>query len=178
MNTMKLSFNEKIMLDSLLYEASKSEEIQQSKKTSRLIFAGMIAVIGLFLMIFNLVLGGSIFLVGGLFFLIYPKYAGYYYKKFYTTVAQGEQFKSSDNNTYDVEFNKEYILMKNTQLEAKHHTDHFEWLSETKENFFIKLNSGSYLIFPKQQVPDIEWLRNYFKEIKIPYHTELDWKWS
>lgn len=182
MNTMKLSFNEKIMLDSLLYEASKSDEVKQSKKVSGYLFGGMIAVIGLFLMFFEPVLGGAILLVGGLFYLIYPKFASRYYKKYYTNIALGDQYKSSEANTFTVEFNKDSILIKNAQLEAKHSVTHFEQISETAENFFIKMNSGSYLIFPKAQVPDLVWLKKYFHEIctdqNILYHEELNWKWE
>ncbi|MCS4304056.1 hypothetical protein [Chryseobacterium sp. BIGb0232] len=182
MNTMTLSFNEKIMLDSLLYEASKSDEVKQSKKVSGYVFAGMIAVIGLLMMFFEPILGIAILIVGGLFYLIYPKFASRYYKRYYTTIALGDQYKSSEANTFNVEFNKEYILIKNTQLEAKHSITHFEWISETGENFFIKMNAGNYLIFPKAQVSDPVWLKNYFHSIcaeqNIPYHEELTWKWE
>lgn len=182
MNTMTLSFNEKIMLDSLLYEASKSEEVKQSKKISGYVFAGVIAIIGLLMMFFEPLLGGAILLVGGLFYLIYPKFASHYYKRYYTTIALGDQYKSRESNTFEVEFNKEFILMKNNQLEAKHSVSNFEWVSETMENFFIKVNTGSYLIFPKTQVHDLMELKNYFHSIctdqKIPYHEELNWKWE
>lgn len=179
---MTLSFNEKTMLDSLLYEASKSDEIKQSKKVSGYVFAGMIVVIGLLMMLLEPILGVIILFMGGLFYLIYPKFASRYYKRYYTTIALGEQYKSSEANTFDVEFNKEYILIKNTQLEVKHSITHFEWISETGENFFIKMNAGSYLIFPKKQVHDLTGLKNYFHEIcggqKISYHEELNWEWK
>ncbi|WP_250254286.1 hypothetical protein [Chryseobacterium sp. Marseille-Q3244] len=182
MNRMTLSFNEKTMLDSLLYEASKSDEVKQSKRVSGYVFAGMIAVIGLFMMLFEPILGVAILIVGGLFYLIYPKFASRYYKRYYTTIALGEQYKSSEANTFDVEFNKEYILIKNAQLEVKHAIAHFEWISETGENFFINMNAGNYLIFPKKQVHNLIELKNYFHEIcsdqKIPYHEELNWEWK
>ncbi|RKE88819.1 hypothetical protein BXY58_0946 [Epilithonimonas arachidiradicis] len=48
METLKLTVNEKDTLDSILYYASKSEQIKKGRRNSRLIFIGVIILLSIF----------------------------------------------------------------------------------------------------------------------------------
>lgn len=182
MENISLIINEKVLLDAMLYTVSKSEQFKKSRKTARLIFAAIILLIGAILTFFSRLIGIATFITGGIVFIFFPKYLAFYYQRYFARVLKSKEYTSRLGQLYDISFGEEYIEMKNPQTVIKHSFGNFEYITETSENFFIKLKAGDFLIYPKAQLKDNNSIKTYFKNVctnlNIAYYEEYDWKWS
>lgn len=81
-----------------------------------------------------------------------------------------------------ITLNENFIEIKNSQSETKYLPENFEYISETRDNFFIKLKSGIFLTFAKNQIKNQEALRNYFQQrcekSSIAYIDDQNWTWK
>lgn len=81
MENLKLTITEDATLDSLLYYASKSEEISNSRKKSRLIFAGIMSLLSVLFLMFNPLVSLLFLVIGGLITIFFSQYLKWYYKR-------------------------------------------------------------------------------------------------
>ncbi len=182
MNEITLVFTEKNILDNLLYTASKSDQLKKSRKTGRLLFAVFIVLFSLILLAINKLIAGLTFVVGIIIFLLFPQYLKLYYKKYLIKTSKSGENKKLVNLEYKITLKDDCIESKNTMGESKYLHNGFEYISETEENIFIKLNTPMFLVFPKNQIDNIEELKNYFEAIcnkhNIEYIDEKNWVWK
>ncbi|WP_425321070.1 YcxB family protein [Epilithonimonas arachidiradicis] len=79
-------------------------------------------------------------------------------------------------------FNEDNIEVINSKAETKYLHQNFDYISETHDNFFIKLKTISMLTFPKNQIENSNELRDYFQklcaQIKIEYIDDKNWTWK
>lgn len=182
MENIRLTLNEKVLLDAMLYQASKSDQLKKSRKTARMLFAVIIVLAGGLLMYSWPLIGLMVLIIGAVFFIFFPKYLAFYYKRYMARAVKSSDYKNRVGQFYDISFGDEYMEIKNDQMEAKYYFSNFEYITETSEHFFIKLKGADFLIFPKAQIQAYPALKTFFKNIctnqGIAYCEEYDWQWS
>lgn len=183
MNKIKFTFTEKIYLDVLLYNMSKSKIFKNSRKTSLYLLCSIMFLLGLLFIILKNPFISIFFIVLGLvIFMLFPKYLGFYYKRFFSNMVKSEEYRNRVRQFFEAGFYENSIEMKNESVEVKHNINSFEYITETSDYFYIKLNIGDFLIFPKEQIPNIEIFKNYLNHIciihNLNYEQEMNWKWK
>lgn len=182
METLKLTVNEKDTLDSILYYASKSEQIKKARRNSRLIFIGIIILLSILFLAFDKSISIAFIVVGVIGYIFFPQYLKWYYKKHFSKTIQAHEYRSLVGLENSIIFNEDNIEVKNSKAETKYLHQNFDYISETHDNFFIKLKTISILTFPKNQIKNSNALRDYFQklcaQIKIEYIDDKNWTWK
>ncbi|KPH13381.1 YcxB family protein [Chryseobacterium sp. ERMR1:04] len=182
MNEIILTLTEKNILDSLLYSASKSDPLKKSRKTGRILFGAIFLLLTLIFLFLNKFIAGVTFVVASITFFLFPQYLRIYYRKYFTKLSKSEENKKLIGLEYRVTFKDNYLETKNTYGESKFFYSNFEYISETKENFFIKLKTQIIIMFPKSQIENINELKSYFQEVcsrdQIEYINDENWVWK
>ena len=177
-----LILTEKNILDSLLYSVTKSNQFKKSRKTGRLLFGAIFLLLTLIFLVLNKFIAGLTFVVGVIIFVLFPQYLKIYYKKHFTKLSKSNENKKLLGLEYRITFKEEYIEIRSLIGESKLLYNSFDYISETKENIFIKLKTAVLLTFPKNQINNISELKNYFETIcaqyKIEYLDDENWTWK
>lgn len=182
MDKIKFTLTEKAFIDVLLYSISLSDNFKKSRKTSKFLLCSIMLLLGLLFISFDKIISIVFFTISLLAFLFLQKYLRLYYKKYFTNLVKSEEYRNRIGQSYETTFSDDFIEMKNESVEVKHNIKSFQYISETSEYFYIKLNIGDFLIFPKQQIPNIELFKDYLNHIcinhNLNYEQEMDWKWK
>lgn len=145
-----LTLTEKNILDNLLYSVSKSQQFKKSRKTGRLLFGAIYLLLSLIFLVFNKFIAGLTFVAGTILFIFFPLYLKIYYKKYFTKLSKSSENQKLLGLEHKIAFNEDSMEIKTSLGESKINQDNFENISETQENFFIKLKTGTWLTFSKK----------------------------
>jgi hypothetical protein len=182
MECIRLTLNENVLLEAMLFHASKSQQLKKSRKTGRMLFAAIMIMLGGLLLYFSRLIGVTILIVGTIVFILFPKYLAWYYRLMMSKAIKNGDLKKRVGQSYDINFDQEYLEIKNPQVEVKHYYSNFENITETNSYFYVKIEGAEFLIFPKAQIPDHSSLKAFFENLcrhqKIAYYEEYNWKWS
>jgi ABC-type multidrug transport system fused ATPase/permease subunit len=164
-----------------LFVASKSERIKKKRLRSRIIVPLIYVVLGLYFLVqSNVLLAIIIFIIGILWFFVYPIWERRHYIKHYKGLIK-ENYKDSLGIIATLEFDNDYILAKDTGSESKILTTEIEDICEIPTTVFVRLKGGQSLILPKDKIANFESLKSRLKELanhlKIKYNTDEKWEW-
>lgn len=144
-----------------LFASTKSETSKRSKKRARNRVPIIYMVLGTILLIFaDMTIAIVFYLIGILWYLLYPNWIKRRYVKHYTKYVE-ENFKNRFETPIKVNFPENYELIETTDIEgeSKFKTSEIEKIFDIKRFIYIKMNSGSYLIIPKYKIVNIDKLR-------------------
>lgn len=165
-----------------LFVASKSDRIKKKRKRNKVILPLIYIAFGiLFLFQDKVSLAILFYIIGLLWFFIYPIYERRHYVKHYKGFIK-ENYKDRLGRTATLEFNNEYILAKDSGSESKVLTTELEEMCEIPTTIFLRLKGGHSFILPKDKITDFDKVKARLKEIadhlKIKYNTDEKWEWK
>lgn len=168
---------EKDLLEFQIYTASKSERINRKKKAGRIIMT----IVALFLVLnfysaSNTAMTIYFSIVAVAIWVFYPRYFKWRYTKMYSNFII-ENYSSRVDKTEFVEIHKDHIFVKDNTGEGKVELSDIESIIETENSLFVKFSMGTALVMPKDQVSNYTEILDYYKNIKVPYIDETNWKW-
>ncbi|MGJ1348483.1 YcxB family protein [Sphingobacterium siyangense] len=182
MKILQLISTEKDQLNVLLYHASRSENVRKSRRNSQLIFGTIMLLLSLLFAVFERRMGIMFFTLSTIAFIFFPVYLGWYYKRNFTKLIKSNEYRAQVGIQYNITFEQQSVLVQSPQGETRYLCDNFDYISETRDSFYIRLKTGALLIFPKNQIIKIRELKNYFKTIcsayRINFIDDNRWYWK
>ena len=108
--------------------------------------------------------------------LFYPRFFKWKYKKHYAAYIK-ENYAERFGLTETLEINNESLFSKNKTGEGKIHLSEIKKIDETGKHFFLKLSTGVSLLIPKNELTNVNEVRNKFEEFGLKLNNEIHWKW-
>lgn len=181
---MDLSFRlkEEDYLQFQLYIASKSKRIQKKRKKSWILVSlSMFVLSALFYVSENPFLFKYFIAFGIITIIFYPFHTRREYKKHYENFIK-ENYGSRLKITSDIVLQDDRIAAKDENIEAPIMISEMEKIIEISTHIFIQLKHGITIIFPLNQIDDIESLKHILQQWSnaphITYVIEKNWKWK
>ena len=178
---MKITYilNNLDFLEYQLYSSSKSELIKKKRLRSRYLVFVVYIFIGLFVTYVydNNIAGGIVGSFGILWFVFYPKYAKWNYKRHFKKQVE-ENYKNRINKPVEIDFAENSLNVIDFTSESKINGTELKELIETKEHFFIKLTTDLSLIVPKHSIGNQTTFKKHVTELGAEYVDELNWEWK
>ena len=180
--TIDYKIDENDFLTHQLFLASKSYRIKKKRQRSKIIVPLIYFVFGfLFLIESNFSLIIIFFIIGLLWFFIYPLWERRHYINHYKGFIK-ENYKNRLGRIATLEFGNDFILAKDNGSESKVLTTELEEISEIPSTIFIRLKSGQSFILPKDKIININIVKTRLKELanylKINYEIDETWEWK
>ncbi len=167
-------------LEYQLYVSSKSESHKKSRNKSRIIVPIIYVILGLILLLIDkTIVAIAFFLFSLLWFLFYPFYSKYRYKKHFETHIK-ESYKNRIGKKVKLNFdsNSDFVETSDLGSQSKIMDSEFKKLIELKEHFFLKLKSDMSIIIPKRAIPDQDMFKKLFLDINLEYIDDSNWEWK
>lgn len=166
-------------LEYQLYTSSKSQLHKKKRFRSRVSIPILYFLIGLFLSYQNndITLVFVFSIVSILWFLFYPMYSKWRYKKYFLKYIK-ENYKKRINKEVELIFKGNHIYGKDVSSETKINSSEIKELIEIKSHFFIKFKTDISLIIPKHCIQNQEEFKKIFSDLKVGYINEITWKWK
>lgn len=180
--TVDYRIDENDFLTHQLFVASKSERIKRKRQRSKIMVPLIYIALGLLFLIQDKVtLTILFFIIGLLWYFVYPIWERRYYIKHYKGFIK-ENYKDRLGRTATLEFKNEYILAKDNGSESKVFTTELEEIYEIPTAIFVRLKGGQSLILPKDKITNFDKVKSRLKELadylKINYNTDEKWEWK
>lgn len=165
-------------LEYQLYSSSKSKNQNRNRFISRII----VPIVYLFFCVYYFVEQNNdtslvFLLVAILWYLIYPLYSRWHYKRHFKKHIE-ENFKNRINKPVELIIDDSSIIITEQTSQSKTNNTDLKNLIELKNHFFIKLSTDVSLIIPKKFIED----QSNFKELLISngaeYVNETNWSWK
>jgi len=177
---MKITYKLKAVdfLEYQLYTNSKSELNNKKRRNSKIRIPILYLFLGLFFIYNNSDLTGYIFIFFGLLWYgFYPKYASNRVKKYLINYIK-ENFTEKINIENELNFQDEYIYVKNENEESKILTNKLKKIVELNDYYFIFLSKIESFIIPKSIIQDETEFKEQMNKYNIEYVDERKWKWD
>ncbi len=180
--TIHYKIDENDFVQQQLYNASKTDRNKKKRQRNRWLISIVYFVLGLlFILIENKRLGFIFMFLGVIRPLYYPFLEKRRYVKHYKSFFK-ENCEDSLDSTVTLEFYNDFIIIKANKSESKLHTSEITEINEISTLICIGLKGATSLAIPKNQIIDIESLRNRLKELtsflKIDYNINENWSWN
>ncbi|MDR2926819.1 MAG: hypothetical protein LBV41_01240 [Cytophagaceae bacterium] len=177
----KLTLTQKDFLNYLLFAASKSTRIRNSRIKSWLMLTGVFFCLGLvFALGENKFLSWYFFVAGLVVFIFYPIYVKQRYRKHYIKYIN-ENLRSRIGMECKIGFVNGCIVSEDLSGESKTHIIDIENISEIGKNLFVRIKTGETLIIPSN-INDFDKfkteLKENIKETQPDWNVEYGWKWK
>ena len=162
-----------------LYTSSKSELHKKKRNRSRIIIPIIYVLFGLYSYYNYKNLVGPIIWIGIalLWFILYPLYSRWRYKKHFEKHIE-ENYKNRVNQPSQLEFDSDFMDTKDFTSQSKIQYSELKEFIELPEHFLIKLASDLSIIIPKHAVDNVDGLKSKMSELKIEYVDETNWLWK
>ena len=125
----------------------------------------------------NEIAGGIVGLFGVLWFVFYPKYAKWNYKRNFKKHIE-ESYSNRINKPLEIVLDENSMNTKDFVSESKIDGAGLKKLIETQNHFFIKIATDLSLIVPKHSIENQVEFKNRVKELGAEYVDELNWTWE
>lgn len=165
-----------------LFSASKSAHFKRKRQRNKIILPIIYVFFGLlFLFVNKSSLTILFFVVGFLWFFIYPLWERRRYIKHFKGFIK-ENYKDRLGRVATLEFTNEYILAKDSGSESKVLSTELEEICEIPTTIFVKIKSGQSFILPKDKIANIDNVIARLKELatylKIKYAIDENWEFK
>lgn len=180
---MKLVFTrtEKLEFDGLLYTNSKSPQFQKLLRTNRKLLAFILIGLAVILFFFNKPVSLLVIIVGFIAIIIFPRFQRWFYLRSFRNLVQAAEYKNLFGNQLTVTFEDTYLEIVGSAAIVKHNYENFAYVTETRDNIFVKLIEGHYLVFPKDQIKDLsdfsDYIRRFCVTHSLQFIDDTHWKW-
>ena len=180
--TIDYKIDENDFLMHQLFVASKSDRIKKKRQRNKIILPLIYVAFGL-LFLFEDKYSMTIifFIIGLLWFFIYPLWERRHYIKHYQGFIK-ENYKNRLGKTTTLEFSNDFILAKDNGSESKVQTTELEEICEIPKTIFVRLKAGQSFILPKDKISNIDNVIIRLKELadylKIKYDIDEKWEWK
>jgi hypothetical protein len=156
--------------------------IKKKRQRSKVVVPLIYVALGLyFLFQSNVPLAIIFFIIGMLWFFVYPLWERRHYIQHYKGFIK-ENYKDRLGIIATLEFDNDYILAKDNGSESKILTTEIEDICEIPTTVFVRLKGGQSLILPKDKISNFDNLKVRLKELanhlKIEYNTDEKWEWK
>ena len=180
--TINYKIDENDFLTYQLYIASKSDRIKKKRLRSKVIVSLIYVAFGLlFFFDENFSFAIMFFIIGLLWFFIYPLWEKRHYRKHYQGFIK-ENYKDRLGRIATLEFSNDFIFAKGNGSESKVLTTELEEINEIASTIFVRLKGGQSFILPKDKINDIDKVKERLKELadylKIKYDIDEKWDWK
>ena len=177
---MKLEYilEEKDFIDYHLFSMSENKKAIKMMNTTKLILVGLFLYLGINLYNKNNIEFAIIFgIIAILTFIFFNKLYKSKLRKHFSKIVKNNYAKRIGEKE-TMEFNSEYIITEDKTGEGKTKISEIEKISETQNNFFIKLSNGSSFIVSKNGINNIELIKKKWNDLNIPVSENLSWEWK
>ncbi|PWG05107.1 YcxB family protein [Polaribacter aquimarinus] len=166
-------------LEYQLYTSSKSKLHKKKRLRSRIIVPIFYFLFGFYLSNKNdnLLFFAVFSLVSIIWFLLYPLYSRWKYKNHFKKHIK-ENYKNRINKSVEILFDDEIIKTKDYSSESKINKTELKELIETKNHYFLKLQTDLSIIIPKDSFVNQEEFIKRVKDYGVDYIDELSWVWK
>lgn len=180
--TIDYKIDEKDYLTYQLFIASKSDRVKKKRLRNKILTTLIYVGFGLLYLIDEKYLLAIIFfIIGLLWFIIYPLWERRHYAKHYQGFVK-ENYKDRLERTATLEFSNEYILVKDSGSESKVLTTELEEICEFPTTIFVRIKGGQSFILPKDKISNFDNVTSRLKELaaylKIEYNIDKKWEWK
>lgn len=178
------NLNEKDYLISLLFWASKSNEIKNQKRNRTFRLLTVYVIIFLIFIYFQIGYPEFLYIFPpiAIAFLIHDYFYGFkngLYKSYQKMNI--EEHKKIFNNNVLLKFEETYLIKTDDNTDLKVNYQNIESIEELKDYFYLKLSNNSRIIFPKSCILNLtetkSFLINISNENSFPLIDETHWKW-
>lgn len=180
--TIDYKIDENDFLTHQLFVASKSDRIKKKRQKSKVIVPLIYVAFGLLFFFedkFSLTI--IFFVIGLLWFFIYPLWERRHYIKHYKGFIK-ENYKDRLGRSATLEFSNDFIIAKDNGSESKVLTTELEEINEIPSTIFVRLKGGQSFILPKDKIANIDNVKARLKDLaaylKIKYNTDEKWEWK
>ncbi len=180
--TLKYQLDQNDFLQHQLFLASKIDRIKKNRIHIWLIVSGTMFLLGLMFYQSNNSFLFYYFMVFGIVSLIfYPLYQRQHYKNHYAKFI-ADTYKNRFGQTANIHFAENAIETNDVTGESRINLSALENVIETGEYFYPSLKTGGHLIIPKSKISDVSELRQELRQLcgrlKIDFIEDLNWKWK
>lgn len=181
-----MTFHYKISLyDFLTYQlhnASQSERVRKKRQRNKILIPIIYFGFGTMLLYQSQVIGGcAFFVVGVLWFFVYPIWEKHRYIRHYTSFLKESHTERVDK-TVTMELEKDFIISKDNASESKILTTEVQEITELPTIILIKLKTGQSFVLPKKEIDVcdelISRLKSFSKDWRVEYYDQTDWIWK
>ena len=179
---MKLEYtlNFSDFLEYQLYFSSKSELHKKNRNKSRFVVPIIYIIFGLFILLIKKTeLAIAFFVFAALWFLFYPLYSKWRYKRHFEKHIK-ENYKNRIGKLAVLNFDKnaDFIETSDSGTQTKIQESEFDKLIELKDHYFLRLKSELSIIIPKRAISEHEEFKKLFSDINLEYVNEVNWEWK
>ncbi len=180
--TIDYKIDENDFLTHQLFVASKSDRIKKKRKRTKVILPLIYFAFGLLFLYedkFSLTI--TFFIIGLLWFFIYPLWERQHYINHYKGFIK-ENYKDRLGKSATLQLNDDFIIARDNGSESKVLTKELEEINEIPLTIFVRLKGGQSFILPKDKIANIDNVKTRLKELatflKINYDLDEQWKWK
>lgn len=162
-----------------LYTSSTSKLHQKERLRARL----LVPLIYLGFVVFSIYNDDSLILItvftllAVLWFLFYPFYAKWKYKRHFQKHIL-HHYKNKINKPVGITLEDDEILIKDVTSDTRIKRAEIKEITEISNHFFIKLSTDVSLVIPKHVVSNKSEFIDYFIQDGVNYVDALNWKWK
>lgn len=165
-----------------LFGASMNKAIKKQRKRGLILWTTAFFILAIVFYLQGNKFLSIYFIAFGIgFFLIYPIYASWIYKRYFKRYVY-KHFTESNLNNMILTIDEEEIVLFNGKERGKIKISEIEKIEEIPTHIFIKLKGGRSIIIPKLKIENKEELLNCVsflsKNNSFPYIQILKWKWN
>ena len=180
----EFSLDLKDHLEHQLYIVSKNTRLKKQNRNSWFLISSSITILGLITYIFSGLdksISYGFFMAALIMIIFYPFLLKKKILNDYTmSIVETYQYRFGKPITLN--FEEEYIIIKNIDVESKINYTAFQELIEIKEYYFMKSKTGGNIIIPKNKFGNLELFHKDINVIANKFswkkNVELDWKWK
>ncbi|HEY0262049.1 MAG TPA: hypothetical protein VGB95_03425 [Chitinophagales bacterium] len=183
MASVTFQLDENDFLTSLLFLASKSDQIKKIRQRNKIVIPLLYVGLGLLLGLWGSDIGFLVtfLVVGFLWFLLYPLWEKRRYVNHYKQYIQ-ETYKERIGKNMTVEFNNEFVVARDSGSETKTLTTVLDEINEISSLIILRMKSGQTFILPKDKIMNVDSVIVELKDLaaclKIQYIVDEKWEWK
>ncbi|GAA4303493.1 YcxB family protein [Aestuariibaculum suncheonense] len=176
---LKYTLSKSDFLEYQLYASSKSKSQKGRRFRSRIIIPIIYVALGLYVGSIdeNFAAGLVFAAVGVVWFILYPKYSKWRYKKHFQKHIE-EHYASRIDKTVALTIQDNTLITKDFTAETKVNASELNELIELQHHFFIKLTTELALIVPKSAISDLEAFKKELLTLGADYVDDSSWQWK
>jgi hypothetical protein len=180
--TIEYKIDETDYLTQQLFLASKSERIKKKRQRNKVLLPLVSFIFGLlFFFIKKNAMTVQLFIIGILWFFVYPHWERRLYVNHYKKFIK-ENYKDRLGKAGTLEIENEFIFAKEDGMESKVLTTELDVIIEIPTTIYLMLKNGQSFIIPKDKISNINVLTARLKELaedlKIKYDIDENWVWK